>query len=60
MEIRGRYGIRNTMSLDVVLAIIFDKKYKQKIRRKKVLLNVAKKLMGRNYIRIREYIFRHK
>lgn len=60
MEIRGRYGIRNTMSLDDVLEITFDEKRKLKLRRKKALLNIAKKLMGRSYIKIREYIFRHK
>lgn len=60
MAIRGRYGIRSSMSLDNVLAITFDKAYKRKLRRKKEILNFAKKLMGRNYIKVREYIFKHK
>jgi len=60
MEIRGRYGIRNTMSLDDVIAITFDESRKQKLRRKKAVLNFAKKILGSSYIKIREFIFRHK
>lgn len=59
MEIRGRYGIRNTMSVEDVLAVTFSESRKCKIRRKKAILNFAKKILGNNYIRIRELIFRN-
>lgn len=59
MNIRGRYGIRNTMSLDDILAITFDESRKRKLRRKKAVLNFIKKVMGSNYIKVREFIFKH-
>ena len=58
--IRGRYGIRSTMSLDDVLAITFDESRKRKLRRKKAVLNFIKKVMGSSYIKVREFIFKHK
>lgn len=60
MVIRGRYGIKNSMTVKDVLAITFDKGYKRKVRRKKALLNFVKKIMGRSYIKIREFIFKCK
>ena len=60
MTIRGRYGIRSTMNLKDVLAIAFEEKVKRKFRRKKAILNIAKKVMGSSYIKVREFIFKHK
>lgn len=60
MFIRGRYGIRSTMSLDDVLAVTFDESRKRKLRRKKAILNFIKKVMGSSYIKVREFIFKHK
>lgn len=60
MAIRGRYGIRSTMSLSDVLAVTFDEGYKRKLRRKKAILNIVKKLMGSSYIKVREFIYKHK
>lgn len=60
MAVRGRYGIRNTMSLRDVLSITFEKKYKRKLRKRKTVLNFMKKVMGNSYIKIRELIFKYK
>ena len=60
MSIRGRYGIRSTMNTNNVLAVAFDDKYKRNLRRKKAVLNLAKKIMGNSYIKIREIVFRYK
>lgn len=58
LNVFGRYGIRNTMTIYEVLAIAFDKKTKCKIRIKKECLNLLKKVMGNSYITIREKVFK--
>ena len=58
MNVYGRYGIRDAMTVNDVLAIAFDKKTKCKIRIKKESLNLLKKVMGNSYITIREKIFK--
>ena len=60
LNVFGRYGIRNTMTIDDVLAIAFNNKTKNKIRYKKAVLNFLKKIMGNSYITIRERIFEAK
>lgn len=60
LEIRGRYGIGNTMDICDVLAITFDESRKWKLRQKKAVLNIAKRLLGSYYIKIREYLFKYK
>lgn len=58
MNVYGRYGIRDSMTVNDVLAITFDKKTKCKIRIKKECLNFLKKVMGNSYITIREKVFK--
>ena len=58
MNVYGRYGVRDAMTVNDVLAIAFDKKTKCKIRIKKESLNLLKKVMGNSYITIREKIFK--
>lgn len=60
MEIFGRYGIKNTMCTEDVIGISFNESVKSKLRWKKAILNFVKKLMGKNYVKIREYVFKHK
>lgn len=60
MQILGRYGIKNTMSTEDVIAISFNESVKSKLRWKKSILNFVKKLMGKNYVKIREFVFKHK
>lgn len=56
----GRYGVRDSMAIDDVLAIAFDNKTKNKLRIKKGALNLMKQIMGNNYITIREKLFKAK
>lgn len=58
--IYGRYGVRNSMAIDDVLAIAFNNKTKNKLRIKKGALNLMKQIMGNNYITIREKLFKAK
>ena len=58
--IYGRYGVRESMTVDNILAIAFDKRTKNKLRIKKRTLNLLKKIMGNSYITIREILFRAK
>lgn len=58
MNVYGRYGIKDAMTVNDVLAIAFDKKKKYKIRIKKECLNFLKKVMGNSYITIREKVFK--
>lgn len=60
LNVFGRYGIRNSMTIEDVLAIAFNNKTKNKIRYKKAVLNLLKKIMGNSYITIREIIFEAK
>lgn len=60
MNVYGRYGIRDAMTVNDVLALAFDKKTKCKIRIKKRALNLLKKVMGNSYITIREKLFKAK
>lgn len=59
LNIYGRYGIRDSMTIDEVLAIAFDNKTKNKIRYKKTMLNLLKIIMGNSYITIREKFFKN-
>lgn len=45
----GRYGIRDTMSVDYVTGIVINKRIKTKIRIRKAVLSVAKKVLGKTY-----------
>lgn len=56
----GRYGVRESMTIDDVLALAFDNKTKNKLRIKKGALNLLKNIMGNSYITIREKLFKAK
>lgn len=60
INIYGRYGVRESMTIDNVIAIAFNNKTKNKLRIKKGVLNILKKIMGNSYISIREKIFKTK
>ena len=60
ISIYGRYGVRESMTVDNVLAIAFDNRTKNKLRIKKRTLNLLKKIMGNSYITIREILFKAK
>lgn len=56
----GRYGVRESMTVNDVLAIVFNNRKKNKIKIKKWALNLLKKIMGNKYITIREKLFKEK
>lgn len=60
ISLYGRYGVRESMTVDDVLAIAFDSRTKNKLRIKKGALNLLKKIMGNSYITIREKLFKAK
>lgn len=55
----GRYGIKDGMSEGKVLQIAFNPITKLMIKMKKKVLNGVKSLLGRQYIKIREFLYRH-
>lgn len=59
MTLYGRWGIKDGMDENVAFKIAFNTVIKTKIKIKKMILNMAKSLMGRQYIRIRESIYKH-
>lgn len=60
ISLYGRYGVRESMTVDEILAVTFDNRTKNKIRIKKGALNLLKKIMGNSYITIREKVFKSK
>ena len=57
MNVYGRYGIKESMSDEFVLSIVASTVVRTKIKIKKALLNIAKTVLGRTYVTIREKIF---
>ena len=57
--IYGRYGIKDGMSTEDVIRIIFNPFTKSFIKIKKTILKGAKYLLGHQYIKIREFLYRH-
>ena len=55
----GRYGIKDGMSERKVLHIAFNPLTKTMIKMKKIILKGAKSLLGQQYIKIREYLYKH-
>lgn len=55
----GRWGIKDGMTENTSLKIAFNPIFKTKIKIKKSILNMAKFLMGSQYIKIRESIYKH-
>ena len=51
----GRYGIRDTMTVDYVTGIVMSKKTKTKIKIRKAVLSVAKKVLGKTYSLFRNH-----
>lgn len=60
ISIYGRYGVRESMTVDDILAITFDNRTKNKIRIKKWALNLLKKIMGNSYVTMREKLYKAK
>ena len=59
LTLLGRYGIKDGMNESKVLQIAFNPLIKSMIKMKKTVLNGAKSLLGRQYIKIREFLYRH-
>jgi len=59
LNLYGRYGIKDGMNVSKVLNVAFNPFTKAKIKFKKAFLNGAKSLLGRQYIKIREFLYRH-
>lgn len=60
ISLYGRYGVRESMNVNDVLSIAFNKRTKNKIKIKKRGLNLLKKIMGNSYITMREKLFKAK
>lgn len=59
LTLLGRYGIKDGMNEGKVLQIAFNPLTKLLIKMKKLVLNGAKSLLGRQYIKIREFLYKH-
>lgn len=59
LTLLGRYGIKDGMNEGKVLQIAFNPLTKSWIKMKKLVLNGAKSLLGRQYIKIREFLYKH-
>ncbi len=59
LKLLGRYGIKDGMNEGKVLQIAFNPLTKAWIKMKKLVLNGAKSLLGRQYIKIREFLYKH-
>ena len=57
MHIFGRYGIKDGMKVRDVVDIVFDRRTKLKIQSKKKFLRLLKKILGKYYVSIREYLY---
>lgn len=60
VNVYGRYGVRESMNVDDVLKIAFNKRTKNIIKMRKGVLNIMKMIMGNSYITIREKLFKAK
>ena len=58
IRIYGRYGIKESMTDDYVLSIVTSSRVRMNIKVRKMMLGIAKKIMGNTYVVIREKLLR--